>query len=189
MTTFYSYLYVSDSIAQHEEKEVKIVDLDAHGTAVITLQPPNNCSDARVEVIFQSIPILIHTFLFQHFCIPQEVDEKRSKFYLLIAYISIKFKKKNTLFSFFSFFYNNNKYYYLLQAHYDRSGKDNFKDASIYSILYIEAGKSPSNNFLQLIADHTGVVDTGKTLSFTVKATEPLSTITYQVVNQCYYMF
>uniref|UniRef100_A0A183HW69 A2M_N_2 domain-containing protein n=1 Tax=Onchocerca flexuosa TaxID=387005 RepID=A0A183HW69_9BILA len=69
-----------------------------------------------------------------------------------------------------------------LQAHYDRTGKDDFKDASIYSILYVEAGKSPSNNFLQLIADHAGVVDTGKTLSFTVKATEPLSTIIYQVV-------
>uniref|UniRef100_A0A0R3RK96 TEP1-F n=1 Tax=Elaeophora elaphi TaxID=1147741 RepID=A0A0R3RK96_9BILA len=116
VTIFYSYLYVADSITQHEEKEVKVVDLDAHGTAVITLQPPNNCTDARVE------------------------------------------------------------------AHYDRSGKDDFKDASIYSILYIEAGKSPSNNFLQLIADHTGVVDTGKTLSFTVKATEPLSTLTYQVI-------
>ncbi|EJD75505.1 A-macroglobulin complement component family protein [Loa loa] len=116
VTTFYSYLYVSDSIKQHEDKEVKIVDLDAHGTAVITLQPPHNCTDARVE------------------------------------------------------------------AHYDRSGKDDFEDASIYSILYIEAGKSPSNNFLQLIADHAGVVDTGKTLSFTVKATEPLSTITYQVI-------
>ncbi|VDM93223.1 unnamed protein product, partial [Litomosoides sigmodontis] len=70
----------------------------------------------------------------------------------------------------------------VLQAHYDRSGKDDFNDTSIYSVLYIEAAKSPSNNFLQLIADHTGVVDTGKTLSFTVKATEPLSTITYQVV-------
>ncbi|VBB29465.1 unnamed protein product, partial [Acanthocheilonema viteae] len=116
VTTYYSYLYGTDSITQHEEKEMKIVDLDAHGTAVITLQPPNNCTDARIE------------------------------------------------------------------AHYDRSGKDDFKDASIYSILYIEAGKSPSNNFLQLIADNTGVVDTGKTLSFTVKATEPLSTITYQVV-------
>lgn len=70
-----------------------------------------------------------------------------------------------------------------MQAYYDRSGKDDFDGASIYSVLYIEASKSPSNNFLQLIADHTGVVDTGKTLSFTVKATEPLSTITYQVVN------
>ncbi|MCP9264379.1 Antigen-like protein [Dirofilaria immitis] len=116
VTTFYSYLYTTDPITQHEEKEVKIVDLDAHGSAVITLQPPNNCTDARVE------------------------------------------------------------------AHYDRSGKDDFKDASIYSILYVEAGKSPSNNFLQLIADHAGVVDTGKTLSFTVKATEPLSIITYQVI-------
>ncbi|VDO37121.1 unnamed protein product [Onchocerca flexuosa] len=52
VTTFYSYLYVTDSITQHEEKEVKIVDLDAHGSAVITLQPPNNCTDARVEVCF-----------------------------------------------------------------------------------------------------------------------------------------
>ncbi|VIO95510.1 Uncharacterized protein BM_BM11471 [Brugia malayi] len=116
VTTFYSYLFGTDLITQHEDKKVKIVDLDAHGTAVITLQPPNNCTDARVE------------------------------------------------------------------AHYDRSGKDDFESASIYSILYIEPSISPSNNFLQLIADHTGVVDTGKTLSFTVKATEPLSTITYQVI-------
>ncbi|VDM98880.1 unnamed protein product [Thelazia callipaeda] len=67
-------------------------------------------------------------------------------------------------------------------AYYDRSGKDEFKDASIYSILYLEASKSPSNSFLQLIADQGGVVDVGKMLSFTVKATEPLSTITYQVI-------
>lgn len=51
----------------------------------------------------------------------------------------------------------------------------------IYSSLYIEAGKSPSNNFIQLLADHSGTVDAGKTLSFTVKATEPLPSITYQV--------
>uniref|UniRef100_A0AAF5RX59 TEP1-F n=1 Tax=Wuchereria bancrofti TaxID=6293 RepID=A0AAF5RX59_WUCBA len=116
VTTFYNYLFGTDAITQREDKKVKIVDLDAHGTAVITLQPPNNCTDARVE------------------------------------------------------------------AHYDRSGKDDFERASIYSILYIEPSISPSNNFLQLIADHTGIVDTGKTLSFTVKATEPLSTITYQVI-------
>lgn len=51
----------------------------------------------------------------------------------------------------------------------------------IYSSLYVEAGKSPSNSFLQLLADHEGVVDAGKTLSFTVKATEQLSFITYMV--------
>lgn len=55
MTTFYSYPYVSDSITKQDEKEMKIVDLDAHGTALITLQPPNNCTEARVEVNFLPI--------------------------------------------------------------------------------------------------------------------------------------
>lgn len=93
----------------------KIVDLDAHGTAVLTLQPPLNCTSARVE------------------------------------------------------------------AHYDRSGKDNFSNALIYTSLYVEAGKSPSNAFLQLVADNEGTVDAGKTLSFSMKATEPLQVVTYQV--------
>lgn len=39
-----------DSPNQHEDKDIKIVDLDAHGMAVINLQPPRNCSSARVEV-------------------------------------------------------------------------------------------------------------------------------------------
>ncbi|KHN73269.1 Antigen -like protein [Toxocara canis] len=116
VTTYYNYPYVPDAPTQHEDKEVKIVDLDAHGTAILNLQPPLNCTSARVE------------------------------------------------------------------AHYDRLGKDNFTNAIIYSSLYVEAGKSPSNSFLQLLADHEGVVDAGKTLSFTVKATEPLSFITYMVM-------
>lgn len=49
VTTFYNYPYIPDSPTQHEDKEVKIVDLDAHGTAVLTLQPPLNCTSARVE--------------------------------------------------------------------------------------------------------------------------------------------
>uniref|UniRef100_A0A914ZVE4 TEP1-F n=1 Tax=Parascaris univalens TaxID=6257 RepID=A0A914ZVE4_PARUN len=116
VTTYYNYPYVPDLPTQHEDKEVKIVDLDAHGTAVLNLQPPLNCTGARVD------------------------------------------------------------------AHYDRLGKDNFTNAMIYSSLYVEAGKSPSNSFLQLLADHEGVVDAGKTLSFTVKATEQLSFITYMVI-------
>lgn len=51
----------------------------------------------------------------------------------------------------------------------------------IYSSLYIEASKSPSNSYLQLIPDHDGAIDAGKTLSFTVKATESVSIIAYQV--------
>lgn len=69
----------------------------------------------------------------------------------------------------------------LFKAHYDRSGKDNFTNAVIYSSLYVEAGKSPSNSFLQLIADNEGAVDVGKTLSFSVKATENVPVLTYQV--------
>lgn len=68
-----------------------------------------------------------------------------------------------------------------VDAHYDREGKDNFTNVEIYYSLYVDAGKSPSNSFLQLIADNEGVVDAGKTLSFSVKTTEPLSVITYQV--------
>uniref|UniRef100_A0A914CMS6 TEP1-F n=1 Tax=Acrobeloides nanus TaxID=290746 RepID=A0A914CMS6_9BILA len=116
VTTFYNYPYIPDSPTQHEDKEVKIVDLDAHGTAILTLQPPLNCTSARVE------------------------------------------------------------------AHYDRAGKDNFSNALIYTSLYVEAGKSPSNSFLQLIADNEGAVDAGKTLSFSVKATEGLTMFTYQVM-------
>ncbi|VDM92355.1 unnamed protein product, partial [Litomosoides sigmodontis] len=49
VTTFYNNVYTADSMTLQGEKKVKIVDLDAHGSAVITLQPPNNCTDARVE--------------------------------------------------------------------------------------------------------------------------------------------
>ncbi|KAI6223646.1 hypothetical protein M3Y99_01446300 [Aphelenchoides fujianensis] len=48
VTTFYDS-YSPNATQQHEEKEVKIVELDAHGTAVLTLQPPLNCTSARVE--------------------------------------------------------------------------------------------------------------------------------------------
>ncbi|VDK47723.1 unnamed protein product [Anisakis simplex] len=116
VTTYYNYPYVPDAPTQHEDKEVKILVLDAHGTAVLNLQPPLNCTSARIE------------------------------------------------------------------AHYDRLGKDNFTNAMIYSSLYVEASKSPSNSFVQLLADHEGVIDAGKTLSFTVKATESLSFITYMVM-------
>ena len=70
----------------------------------------------------------------------------------------------------------------VFQAHYDRLGSDNFTHAVIFSSLYVEASKSPSKNFLQLVADHEGAIDVGKTLSFTVKATESLPTLTYQVL-------
>lgn len=50
VTTYYNYPYVPDLPTQHEDKEVKIVDLDAHGTAVLNLQPPLNCTGARVDV-------------------------------------------------------------------------------------------------------------------------------------------
>ncbi|WKX89879.1 hypothetical protein Q1695_009040 [Nippostrongylus brasiliensis] len=118
VTTFYNYPFNPDSPTQHEDKEVKIVDLDAHGTTVLALQPPLNCTSARIE------------------------------------------------------------------AHYDRAGKDNFTNAVIYSSLYVEAGKSPSNSFLQLIADNEGAVDVGKTLSFSVKATEQVPVLTYQVMSR-----
>ena len=49
VTTFYNYPYDADAATQHEDKEVKIIDLDAHGTAILTLQPPLNCTSARVE--------------------------------------------------------------------------------------------------------------------------------------------
>jgi hypothetical protein len=115
VTTFYDY-YSPNATSQHEDKEVKIVNLDAHGTAVLSLQPPLNCSSARVE------------------------------------------------------------------AHYDREGKDNFSSAVIYTSLYVDAGKSPSNSFIQLTADNEGAVDAGKTLSFSVKGTEQIGALTYQVI-------
>lgn len=49
-----------------------------------------------------------------------------------------------------------------LQAHYDRTGKDNFTNAPIYASLYVEAGKSPSASFLQLIPDNEAPVDAGE---------------------------
>lgn len=91
------------------------MEVDAHGTSVLTLQPPINCTSARIE------------------------------------------------------------------AHYDIGGKDNFTATPIYSSLYVEAAVSPTKSFLQLLADNEGAVDVGKSLSFSLKATQPLSTITYQV--------
>ncbi|KAE9548744.1 hypothetical protein FO519_008047, partial [Halicephalobus sp. NKZ332] len=119
VTTFYNYPYDADAATQHEDKEVKIIDLDAHGTAILTLQPPLNCTSARVE------------------------------------------------------------------AHYDRTGKDNFLAGDFpWTSLYVDASKSPSNSYLQLLADNEGAVDAGKTLSFSVKSTESLSVLTYQVVSR-----
>uniref|UniRef100_A0A1I7TL17 TEP1-F n=1 Tax=Caenorhabditis tropicalis TaxID=1561998 RepID=A0A1I7TL17_9PELO len=115
VSTFYNYPYNHDTSSLQEEKETKIVEVDAHGTSVLTLQPPINCTSARIE------------------------------------------------------------------AHYDIGGKDNFTATPIYSSLYVEAAVSPTKSFLQLLADNEGAVDAGKSLSFSLKATQPLSTITYQV--------
>ena len=52
VSTFYNYPFNPDAPAQHEDMEVKIVDLDAHGTTVFSLQPPLNCTSARIEVIW-----------------------------------------------------------------------------------------------------------------------------------------
>uniref|UniRef100_A0AC34F584 Alpha-2-macroglobulin bait region domain-containing protein n=1 Tax=Panagrolaimus sp. ES5 TaxID=591445 RepID=A0AC34F584_9BILA len=119
VTTFFNYPYDPSSPGQHEDKEVKIIDLDAHGTAILTLQPPLNCTSARVE------------------------------------------------------------------AHYDRQGKDNFLAGDFpWTSLYVDASKSPSNSYLQLLADNEGAVDVGKILSFSVKSTESLSVLTYQVISR-----
>ena len=106
LTTF--YFYPSSS---QEDKDVKVLELDAHGTAMMHLlvgkfvadflktqtirQPPINCSSARVE------------------------------------------------------------------AAYDRDGRDNFTNTPIYTSLFVEAGRSPSQSFLQVNADNQGVVDAG----------------------------
>jgi hypothetical protein len=70
-----------------------------------------------------------------------------------------------------------------LDAKYDRSGKDNFTDSQIYANLYVDASKSPTNSFLQVLADNPGVIDVGKILSFSIKTTESLPSITYQVLS------
>ncbi|KAL3083600.1 hypothetical protein niasHT_036372 [Heterodera trifolii] len=101
---------------QQEDKEVKVLELDAHGTAMLQLLPPLNSTSARVE------------------------------------------------------------------ASYDRTGQNNFTNSPIYTSLYVEAARSPSQAFVQVNADNQGVVDAGKTLSFSVKCTEPLISFTYQVV-------
>ncbi|GMT28413.1 hypothetical protein PFISCL1PPCAC_19710 [Pristionchus fissidentatus] len=118
VTTYYNYPYNSEQPEQREDKTVKIVDLDAHGTSILPLEPPINCSSARIE------------------------------------------------------------------AHYDRSGNDNFTNAAIYSSLYVEAAKSPSSSFLQLIPDIEATVEAGKTLSFTVKSTETIPMLTYQIMSR-----
>lgn len=38
ITTYYNYPFVEGNQQQHEDKEVKIVDLDAHGTAPVELR-------------------------------------------------------------------------------------------------------------------------------------------------------
>lgn len=68
-----------------------------------------------------------------------------------------------------------------LQCLYDRSGKNNFTDSEIQTSLYVDASKSPSNSFIQLLADKNGAVNAGETVSFSVKATESLAYITMQV--------
>ncbi|CEF64943.1 CD109 antigen [Strongyloides ratti] len=120
VTTFYNFPYDETINEVKQLNESKIVELDGHGTSVLTLKPPINCTSARVE------------------------------------------------------------------AHYDREGKDNFTNALIYTSLYVEAGKSPSGNFLQLTADNEGTVDVGKPLSFSIKSTEPLKSLTYQVISRGY---
>lgn len=55
VTTLYDYPYSPNATSQHEDKEVKILNLDAHGTAILTLQPPLNCTSAR-GIIF--IPLM-----------------------------------------------------------------------------------------------------------------------------------
>ncbi|KHJ95555.1 alpha-2-macroglobulin family protein [Oesophagostomum dentatum] len=57
-------------------------------------------------------------------------------------------------------------------------------DNHIRDSLKVEAGESPSNSFLQLVADNEGAVDVGKTLSFLVKATENVGMMTYQVMSR-----
>uniref|UniRef100_A0AC35U3G6 A2M_N_2 domain-containing protein n=1 Tax=Rhabditophanes sp. KR3021 TaxID=114890 RepID=A0AC35U3G6_9BILA len=120
VTTYYNYPYVSEARNTTEDSESQIIELDSHGTSVLTLKPPTNCTSARVE------------------------------------------------------------------AHYDRTGNNNFTDALIYTSLYVEAQRSPTQNFLQLTADNEGTVDVGKPLSFSVKSTEPLTSLTYQVMSRGY---
>ncbi|KAK6016260.1 hypothetical protein OSTOST_18264, partial [Ostertagia ostertagi] len=59
VTTFYNYPFNPDSPTQHEDKEVKIVDLDAHGTTVLALQPPLNCTSARIEIALYETRVTI----------------------------------------------------------------------------------------------------------------------------------
>ncbi|CAJ0576072.1 unnamed protein product, partial [Mesorhabditis spiculigera] len=118
VTTVYNYAYNPERTSQQEDKEVKIVDLDAHGTTVLQLQPPLNCTSIRVE------------------------------------------------------------------AQYDRLGKDNFTNTQLFSSLYVDSAASPTSSFLQLIADNEGTVDAGKQLSFTVKATENIGVLSYQVMSK-----
>ncbi|VDD91920.1 unnamed protein product [Enterobius vermicularis] len=69
-----------------------------------------------------------------------------------------------------------------LEVSYDRLGADNFTENAIYDKVFVEASKSPSQTFIQLISDYEGPIDAGKTVSFTLKATKTLETITYQVI-------
>ncbi|GMS92544.1 hypothetical protein PENTCL1PPCAC_14719, partial [Pristionchus entomophagus] len=98
--------------------QVEIVELDEHGTASISLEPPINCSSLRLE------------------------------------------------------------------AAYDRSGNDNFNNTDINGYLYVDASKSPSLSFLQLVPDSEDPVQAGDTVSFTVKSTENIPMLTYQVMSR-----
>uniref|UniRef100_A0A914VZX1 TEP1-F n=1 Tax=Plectus sambesii TaxID=2011161 RepID=A0A914VZX1_9BILA len=115
-TTVYNYPYVPDVTTQREDRTTKVVDLEADGTKLLTINPPLNCTSARIECA------------------------------------------------------------------YDRTGKGNFTASEIQTTLHVEASKSPSNSFIQLIADNDGVIKAGETASFSVKTTEPLTYITMQVV-------
>ncbi|PAV67173.1 hypothetical protein WR25_25013 isoform J [Diploscapter pachys] len=116
VSTFYNYPFNPDSPSIDEGKEVKIVDLDAHGMAVINVNAPLNCTSTTI------------------------------------------------------------------QAHYDRSGKDEYANSEIFAATYVYAAKSPSISFLQVIPDHEGSVSVGKSLSFSIKATQKLSYLSYQVL-------
>uniref|UniRef100_A0A0N5A8I3 TEP1-F n=1 Tax=Syphacia muris TaxID=451379 RepID=A0A0N5A8I3_9BILA len=70
----------------------------------------------------------------------------------------------------------------MIQVAYDRTGSDNFTQSSMQEMVSVESSKSPTKTFLQLVADYEGPIDAGKTVSFTLKATKALETITYQVV-------
>ncbi|CAI5439953.1 unnamed protein product [Caenorhabditis angaria] len=52
ITTFYNYPYNHETAQIHEEKETKIVEVDAHATTQLTLNPPINCTSLRIEALY-----------------------------------------------------------------------------------------------------------------------------------------